>query len=61
MPRGQKKQNTKQKQYCKKLNKDFENGPHQNKRKMSKETVTKCNVGSCIGTACLIGGSVDCI
>ena len=29
MPRGQKKQNIKQKQYCNKFNKEFKNGPHQ--------------------------------
>ena len=29
MPRGLKKQNIKQKQYCNKFNKDFEDGPHQ--------------------------------
>ena len=28
MPRGQKKQNIKQKQYCNKFNKDFKNVPH---------------------------------
>ena len=31
MPRGQKNQNIKQKQYCNKFNKDFKNGPHQKK------------------------------
>ena len=33
MPRGQKTKNMKQKQYCSKFNKDFENGPHQKKKK----------------------------
>ena len=28
MPHGQKNQNTKQKQYCNKFNKDFKDGPH---------------------------------
>ena len=28
---GQKIENTKQKQYCNKLNKDFKNGPHRKK------------------------------
>ena len=30
---GPKNQNIKQKQYCKKFNKDFKNGPHQKKKK----------------------------
>ena len=29
---GQKNQNTKQKKYCNKYNKDFKNGPHQKKK-----------------------------
>ena len=31
MPHGQKNQNVRQKQYCNKFNKDFKNGPHQEK------------------------------
>ena len=30
-------QKTKQKQYCNKFNKDFENGPHQEKKKLKKD------------------------
>ena len=33
---GGKKQNIKQKQYCNKFNKDFKNGPHQKKKKLTK-------------------------
>ena len=36
-PRGQKKQNIKQKQYCNKFNEDFKNGPHQKNLKKKKE------------------------
>ena len=35
MPPCTKHQSIKQKQYCNKFNKDFENGPHQKKRKSS--------------------------
>ena len=44
---GPKNQNTKQKQYCNKFNKDFKNGPHQKnlkkkkKMKITKQTKTK--------------------
>ena len=31
--------NIKQKQYCNKFNKDFKNGPHQNKKKILKKKV----------------------
>ena len=34
---GPKKQNTKQKQYCNKFNKDFKNGPHQKKNLKKRE------------------------
>ena len=34
---GAKKQNLKQKQYCNKLNRDFQNDPHQNKIFVSKK------------------------
>ena len=33
MPHGQRNQNTKQKQCHDKFNKDFKNGPHQNKKR----------------------------
>ena len=33
-----KTQNIKQKQYCNKLNKDFKNGPHPNKKILKKNT-----------------------
>ena len=32
-----KNQNIKQKQYCKKFNKDFKNGPHQKKKKKERK------------------------
>ena len=34
MPRSQKTENIKQKQYCNKFNKEFKNGPHQKKKKL---------------------------
>ena len=37
MPRRQKNQNIKQKQYCNKFNKDFKNGPHQKKKSLKKD------------------------
>ena len=36
MSLGQKNQNIRQKQYCNKFNKDFKNGPHQNKKILKK-------------------------
>ena len=39
-------QNIKQKQYCNKFNKDFENGPHQKKKKkLKKNTMCAINRG----------------
>ena len=37
MPHGQKNHNIKQKQYSKKFNKDFKNGPHPKKKKNLKK------------------------
>ena len=39
MPHGQKIQNTKQKQYCNKLNKTFKNGPDQKKSSKNNENL----------------------
>ena len=33
MPNGQKTKTLKKKKYCNKINKDFKNGPHQEKKK----------------------------
>jgi len=38
-------QNIKQKQFCNKFNKDFENGPHQKKKNLKKNTMYAINRG----------------
>ena len=38
-------QNIKQKQYCNKFNKDFENGPHQKKKKIKKKILCMPSIG----------------
>ena len=41
-----KNQNIKQKQYCNKFNKDFENGPHQTKKSLKTKLKNKLVRGS---------------
>ena len=46
MPRGQRNQNTQQKQCCDKFNKDFKNGPHQKKKKDKAHTMSSKTLNS---------------